>query len=186
MIDWGVVRPDDNIHKKYTATDLIASDHYYIKSYFNVSVSRPSVSYSAVRNMANNDCPSFIVDVSSVSELSCVEKVYQLRDIVRTVLDKHVPPSLRKAINHNSSPWFESIRYEIFRGKRERRQAERKWRNTKLTIFKDLYRQEMHKASKLVHTARCQFYTERIALTSSSEKMNQAVNTLSNRHQPKT
>ena len=25
--------------------------------------------------------------------------------------------------------------------KRERRQAERNWRNTKLTIFKDLYRQ---------------------------------------------
>ena len=43
--------------------------------------------------------------------------------------------------------------------KRERRQAERKWRNTKLAIFKDLYEQAKHKVSILVHTAKCKFYT---------------------------
>ena len=83
-------------------------------------------------------------------------------------------------MTHNSSPWFESIRDELFIAKRERRQAERKWRNTKLTIFNDLYRQ-----AKLLHTAKCKFYTERIALASSSEELHQIVNTLSNRHPPK-
>ena len=67
----------------------------------------------------------------------------------------------------------------------ERRQAERKWMNTKLIIFKDLYRQAKHKVSKLVHTAKCKFYTERIALASSSKELHQIVNTLSNRHPPK-
>ena len=52
--------------------------------------------------------------------------------------------------------------------KRKRRQAERKWRNTKLTIFKDLYRQARYKVSKLVRTAKRQFYTERIALASAT------------------
>ena len=102
-----------------------------------------------------------------------------------TVLDKHAPPSLQKVITHNSSPWFESIRDELFIAKRKRCQAERKWRNTKLTIFKDLYRQAKHKASKLVHSAKCKFYTERIALASSSNELHQIVNTLSNRHPPK-
>ena len=68
---------------------------------------------------------------------------------------------------------------------RDRRQAEKKWRNTKLTIFKDLYRQAKHKVSKLVHTAKCKFYTERIALACSSKELHQIVNKLSNRHQPK-
>ena len=104
---------------------------------------------------------------------------------MRTVLDKQAPPSLRKVITHSSSPWFESIRDELFIAKRERRQAERKWRNTKLTIFKDLYGQAKHKVSKLVHTAKCKFYTERIALASSSKELYQIVNTLSNRHPPK-
>ena len=57
---------------------------------------------------------------------------------LRTVLDKHAPHSLRKVITHNSSPWFELIRDGLSIAKRERRQAERKWRNTKLTIFKHL------------------------------------------------
>ena len=114
--------------------------------------------------MANIDRPSFIAELSSVSEFSSVEKANQFCDSLRTVLYKHAPPSLWNDITHNSSPWFESIRDELFISKRERRQAERKWRNTKLTIFKDLYRQAKHKASKLVHTAKCKFYTERIAL----------------------
>ena len=84
-----------------------------------------------------------------------VEKANQYCDSLRTLLDKHAPPSLRNGTNHKSSPWSEPIRDELYIAKRERRQAERKWRNTKLTIFKDLYRQAKHKTSKLVHTAKC-------------------------------
>ena len=57
--------------------------------------------------------------------------------------------------------------------------------NTKLTIFKDLHRQAKHKISKLAHTSKCKFYTEKIALTSSSKELHQIFNTLSNRHPPK-
>ena len=39
--------------------------------------------------------------------------------------------------------------------------------------------------SKLVHTAKCKFYTERIALASSSKELHEIVNTHSNRHPPK-
>ena len=135
--------------------------------------------------MANIDRPSFNAELSSVSEFSSVEKANKFCDFLRTVLDKHSTASLRKVITHNSSPWFESIRDELFIAKRVRRQAERKWRNTKLTIFKDLYRQAKHIVSKLVHTAKCKFYTERIALASSSKDLHQIVNKLSNRHPSK-
>ena len=55
----------------------------------------------------------------------------------------------------------------------------------KVNHFKDLYRQAKHKVSKLVHTAMCNVYTERIALTSFSKELHQIVNTLSNRYPPK-
>ena len=135
--------------------------------------------------MVNIVRPSFIAKLSSVSEFSSVEKANQFCDCLRTVLDKHAPPSLRKVITHNSSRWLESIRDELSIAKREGPQAERKWRNTMLTIFKDLYRQARHKVSKLVHTDKCKFYTERIALSSSSKELHQIVNTLSKRHPPK-
>ena len=110
--------------------------------------------------MANIDRLSFIAELSSVSEFSSVEKANQLCNYLRTVLDKHAPPSLQKVITHNSSPWFESIRDELFIAKRERRQAERKRKNTKFTIFMDLYRHARHKVSKLMHTAKCTFYAK--------------------------
>ena len=185
IIDWVIVRPDDDIHRKSTVTDSLESDHYCTKSYFNISVSKPSTLYRTVRNIANIDRPSFIAELSSVSEFSSVENANQFCDFLRTVIDKHAPPSLRKVITHNSSPWFESIRDDLYVAKRKRRQAERKWRNTKLTIFKDLYRQAKHKVSKLVHSAKCKFNTERIALASSSKELHQIVNILSNRHPPK-
>ena len=69
--------------------------------------------------------------------------------------------------------------------KRERHQAKRKWRNTKLSIFKDLCRQARHKVSKLVHTSKYKFYAEKITLASSCKELHQIVYTLSNRHPPK-
>ena len=135
--------------------------------------------------MDNIDRPSSIAELFSVSEFSSVEKANQYCYFLRTVLDKHAPPSLLNVVCHNSSTWFESISDELFIAKRERRQAERKWRNTKFTIFKDLYRQARHNVSKLMHTPKCEYYNERIALASSSKELHHIVNTLSNRHPPK-
>ena len=159
IIDWVIVQPDDDMHIKSTATDSLESYHYCTKCYFNVSVSKPSTLYRTVRNMVNIDRPSINAELSSVSEFSSVEKANQFCDYLRIVLDKHAPPSLRKVITHNYSPRFESIRDELFMAKREIRQTDRKWRNTKLTIFKDLYRQARHKVSRLVHTDKCKFFT---------------------------
>ena len=72
-----------------------------------------------------------------------------------------------------------------FIAKRERRHAERKWRKTKLTILKDMYRPANHKVSKIVHTAKGQFSTEWIALASTCKDLHQVVKSLSNTHQPK-
>ena len=114
IIDRAIVRPDDDIHKKYTVTDSHESDHYCTKSYFNVSVSMPSTLHWTVRNIDNIDLLSFIAEHSSVSEFSSVENANHFCEFLRTVLDKHAPPNLRKVINRKSSPWFESIRDELF------------------------------------------------------------------------
>ena len=184
FIDWVVVRPDDDIHRKSIVTDSHESDDYCIKSYSSASLSRPSTIYRIVSNMTNIDRPSFNAELSSVSEISSVETASQYCDTLHTVLDKHAPPSLWKVVDHNSSPWFESIRDELFKAKRERLQTVIKWRNTKLAIFKELYRQTRHKVSKLVHTTKCELCTAITAPSSSSNELHQIVYVLSNRHPP--
>ena len=126
IIDWVILRPKTDIHKKSSVTDSLESDHCCTKSYFNVFVSKPSTLYRTVRNIANFDRPSIIAEHYNVSESSSVEKANQFRDFLRTVVDKHSPPSLQKVITDNSSPLFESIIDELYIAKRERRQAERK------------------------------------------------------------
>ena len=81
--------------------------------------------YMTVRNIANFDRPSFIADLSSVSELSSVENSNQFCKSLRIAIDKHASPSLRKVVSRDSSPWFWSISDELFMAMRERRQAER-------------------------------------------------------------
>ena len=80
IIDWVIVRPDDDIHRKSTVTDSLESDHYCTKSYFNISVSKPSTLYRTAWNIANIDRPSFIDEFSSVSEFSSVENANQFCD----------------------------------------------------------------------------------------------------------
>ena len=66
IIDWVIVRPDDDIHIKSTVTDSLESDHYCTNAYFNISVSKPSTLYRTVRNIANIDRPSFISELFRV------------------------------------------------------------------------------------------------------------------------
>ena len=109
---WVVVQSDDDILIYSTATDSHESDHYSTKSNFNVSVSKSTL-YRTVWNITNIGRPSIIAELSSVSEFSSVENANQYCDFLRNVLDRHALPSLRKVINHNSSPRFESIRVNL-------------------------------------------------------------------------
>ena len=82
IIDWVVVRSGDGIHEKSIVANTLESDHYYTKSYFNVSVSKPSTTSRTVRIMADIDSLSFIAEFSSVSEFSSVEKANQYCDFL--------------------------------------------------------------------------------------------------------
>ena len=72
IIDWVIVRPDDDVHTKSTVTGSLESDHYCTKSYFNVSVSKPSTLHRTIMIIANIDRPSFIAELSRFSEFSSV------------------------------------------------------------------------------------------------------------------
>ena len=69
IIDWVIVRPDDDIHRKSTVTYSLESDHYCTKSYFNISVSKPSTLYRTVRNIAKVDRPPFFAELYEIYAL---------------------------------------------------------------------------------------------------------------------
>ena len=101
IVDWEVVWSDDDIYKKSTVTDSLKSDHYCIKSYFNVCFFKPSIMYMTVKNIINIDCPSFIIHHFRVFT---GWKANQFCDFLNTVLNKHTLPPPWEARNHNPSP----------------------------------------------------------------------------------
>ena len=74
IIDWTIARLDDDIHIKSIFTDSLESDDYCTKFYI--------------------DRPSFIAELSGVSQFSSIEKANQVCEYLGTVLDEHAPPSL--------------------------------------------------------------------------------------------
>ena len=93
IIDWVIVQPDDDIHRKSTVTDSLESDHYCTKSYFNVSVSKPSTLYRTVRNLLTLTAHHLFLNFPVFPS---VENANQFCEFLRTAIDKHAPLLCRR------------------------------------------------------------------------------------------
>ena len=94
IIDWIVIRPVDDIHKKSTVAHSLESDHYFSEFYLSVPAYTPSTIYRTVRKMANIDRSPFIAELSSASEFSPAEKANLYCERLGTVLSRHEDTSL--------------------------------------------------------------------------------------------
>ena len=77
-----------------------------------------------------------------------------------------------------SSPWFGLVREDLLQAKRSRRQAERKWRNTNLTVFKDLYKKAKHHVTNVVLKAKKLYYNSKISSANCSKELYKITNNI--------
>ena len=123
IIDWVIVRTDDDIHIKSTVADPFESDHYCTKSYLNVSVSKYLTYIGLLGTLLTLTANPLLLKFPVFRSFHLLKR--KSCDYLLTVLDKHSPIFLRKVITHNASPWCESIRDELSLAKIESRHAER-------------------------------------------------------------
>ena len=95
-----------------------------------------------------------------------------------SVLDKHAPAAKSRVTERMSSPWFGLVREDLPEAKRIRRQAERKWRNTNLTVFKDLYKKAKHHVTKVVLKAKKLYYNSKISSANCSKELYKITNNI--------
>ena len=94
---------------------------------------------------------------------------------LRRVLDQHAPLTSRKVANRPSAPWrTDSVRT----AKRELRQAERKWRSSGLTVYKELYSAKLIADTASVRKAKRQYYNDVICNCPSSKQLYNVTNQL--------
>ena len=102
----------------------------------------------------------------SDSDLLHLVDVYN--DGIRRLLDRHALSVTRRVRDRPSVPWMTE---EIREARRRRRQAERRWRETRLTVHREIYAKERTAVRVCVKAAKRWFFCEKIGSSSSCRQL---------------
>ena len=146
-LDGVLFRDEEQLLNSCHVSHNAISDHFPIVC--RLDVHRPSrpTDYCKVRNLRGIDQTSFQSDVANSLRSLSSPSAKQLFDSLQSVLDKHAPPTLRKVPHRRSTPWYSAIAERLRSLKRDRRQAERQWRRTRLSVHFDLFKACKHKVT---------------------------------------
>ena len=179
ILDCIIIRPSDQIHLSSEVTDSLESDHLCVMSCFDVSVARSCPVYRYVRNIRAIDRSAFVADLGTeLVGIGHSLSADQYNVTLRSVLDKHAPAAKTRVTERMSSPWFGLVREDLLEAKRSRRQAERKWRNTNLTVFKYLYKKAKHHVTNVVLKAKKLYYNSKISSANCSKELYKITNNI--------
>ncbi|KAK6168755.1 hypothetical protein SNE40_019939 [Patella caerulea] len=146
MLDLVITRADASILlDNFEIEDEIISDHFPIK--FQLSIPRPecSTKYITFRKLKSLHEDVFIkeLDTTKFSDINLLPdvnaKAKEYFSILYKTLDKLVPEKTKIFKLRSNSAWFNN---EILEAKRAHNKAERIWRKTKLTIHKQIYKNQ--------------------------------------------
>lgn len=104
------------------------------------------------------------------------ELVKQYDNILRDLLDKHAPERKKKVVERSRQPWMND---KILNAKKKRRKMERKWRKSRLTVFRQAYEAERNNVHDEIKKAKTDYYNNKVAdCNKDQKKLFHIVNTL--------
>ena len=186
-LDWVVMIENGNILQSLTVSDSLKSDHLCVIMSFDVTPLSTSPVSRIVRNIRSIDRCSFKKDLTSeisASPSPTADNADAYVTSLRAVLDKHAPTAKRTVRDRSSSPWFCVLGNDLLNAKRARRSAERRWRDTGLTIFNDLYIKAKHTVSRLVDKAKRIYFNGKIEQAKSTKELFKLTNKLMTHSEP--
>ena len=140
----------------------------------SVPVQKPETfSYRCLEKI---DTGAFKQDLSYA--VSQVNSISDYSNHLCSVFDKHAPLCRCKVRTRKPTPWFSSIAQQFCELKRERRQAERRWLKSKLTVHKQIYDSIKQKVTNLADKAKQAYYSAKIQCRTTCKQLFQNVNTI--------
>ena len=164
-LDLLITRTTESFIQSVDVRDMLMSDHFWV--HCMVDCTKPGVIQKQVkyRNIKKIDTKSFNDDIAK-SSLAYPENFTDITHLVKTynavlsdLLDKHAPLKERVFTVRQDAPWYSS---EIADAKRACRKAERKFRNTSLTIHKQIFQDAQQYVNSLIDHAKQQFYANKL------------------------
>ena len=122
------------------------------------------------------DTGAFKQDLSHA--VSQVSSISDYNNHLYSILDKHAPLCRCTIRTRKQTPWFDSIAGQFCELKRERRQAERRWLKSKLTVHKQIHDSIKQKVTNLVDKAKQAYYSAKIQSSTTCKQLFQNFNTI--------
>jgi len=137
ILDLVIIPKDEqNIVNNVSVLDKGISDHHLLV--IDLNASKPGRNQHTIksRHMKTVDLPLIKADIQTSLASAAAISAESVNTILRDILETHAPLRTRTITQRPVSPWF---CLEIKQAKQERRQAERKWRQTGLQVHKDMF-----------------------------------------------
>ena len=172
LLDLLFTKQSDNILISTKLHHGLTSDHKAILRRLDVSVPVQKPESFSYRCLKKIDTGAFKQDLSQA--VSQVSSISNYNNHLCSVLDKHAPLCRCTVRTRKPTPWFSSIAVQFCELKRERRQAERRWLKSKLTVHK-LIKQIV---TNLVDKAKQAYYSAKIQSSTTCKQLLQNFNTI--------
>eukprot|EP00745_Piridium_sociabile_P040659 TRINITY_DN786_c0_g1_i8.p1 TRINITY_DN786_c0_g1~~TRINITY_DN786_c0_g1_i8.p1 ORF type:complete len:1132 (+),score=124.07 TRINITY_DN786_c0_g1_i8:119-3397(+) len=169
IVDWVLFRDDDCLLKSTAVDQTLSSDHHCVTCHLNLSKPPTARVYREVRRLTSIDIETFKADLRT--DLPSEPTPDQLSTVLRAVLDRHAPPTRRPISNRPPSPWYNAVGPELLEAKQERRRAERHWRSTRLTIYKQIFQTARNCVTDIVDNAKSRFYSSKILACTTAKQL---------------
>ncbi len=164
-LDWIVTRESESVVNEVVIEDRLMSDHFWLL--FSLDLQRPPAEKIQVkcRNIKSICIQDFKQDLQESkllqdTNLDLDEMVELYNSTLTNLLDKHAPSTLKTVRVKPNAPWYCD---EICAAKQKRREAERKWRKSRLTVHREIYRQTRNDVNRVIREVKAKFHHDTIA-----------------------
>jgi len=183
-LDWLVVQCDKCLVTLDRVCDYPEmSDHFAMYGSINISKPSPRTRSVTSRNIRAVNSSNLQQDVAKLvistrptfANADCESLVNCYNDGLNLVLDSHAPLVTRSVRDRSSAPWLSD---QVRNARRKRRQAEQRWRKSKLTVHKEIYIQERNNTKLCIDNAKRQYFAKKLNSTSSTKQLFNVTNEL--------
>jgi hypothetical protein len=173
-LDVVIIRDNDNIVSNIEIQDPGLSDSFgktsrdHLAVIFEAKASKPppirkSVSY---RKLSSINVDSFKQDIRNTAFFNTQPISSNIDDFVgeyskqlTMLVDKHAPLRTKTIVLRPSCPWYTEQLHDL---KHQKRKLERRWRESKLKVDHEMYRNKCADVNKALKQARVEYYTSKI------------------------
>jgi len=187
ILDLVITKVDSQLIKDLSMAEGI-SDHQGILVHLGMAIQNRKVIKKTYHQFKKVDMVKFQQDIVS-SELytnpsSDVDLLAtQYHNVISNLVSIHAPAITRVVTSRSPAPWYSP---EIALARKKRRQLEKKWRHSKLTVDREIFVAQKSLVNGMIADAKAKYYTNLAKTQSSNPRQLWAtINSLSGHVKPK-